>query len=436
MRVLFVTWDGPTTRYLESLFLPIFARLRAAGVEVHVVQFGWGEERHVHAVAAAAERIGIRYHFRPVRKHGGPLGIAATLLTGTLWITRYVRRVGIDVVMPRSIIPAAMTLAARAIGTRARLVYDADGLMADERIDFGGWCATDTRYRVLRRVERAAVRSADLVLVRTRRAAAILAERAAPDDRIRVSLVANGRDPSVYRPSSEPERTRVREAIGVGATAPLLVYAGSLGPQYHPDRMLAFFAEVHRRRPDARLLVLSSMPLDPRWMPCAGAARDAVCHRAVEPGAVATYLGAADLGVAFRMPSLSQQAVAPIKVGEYLLCGLPVVATTGVGDLDACIDASVGRLLPALDDDDLRLAGEWFVERVLPDRDAYRDRCRRAGVTLFGLSHTVRQYLDALDVAVNGAHHSGVLAVANRAPRARGAGPVRAREPAGRAQHG
>lgn len=401
MRVLFITWDGPGTRYLESLFLPIFAELQSGGIEVHVVQFGWGDTREVRAAATAATRAGIRYVFRPIWKGMPASGAAAAITTGAAWIARYVHAAAIDVLMPRSIIPAGMALLARTLCPQVRLVFDADGLMADERVDFGGWSADDARYRVLRAVERLAVRRADVVLVRTRRAAAILRRRARPERGVTFAVVANGKDPDVYRPGSARERDELRSSLGIERSAPVLVYSGSLGPQYHPERMLAFFAGVHRRLPDARLLVLSSMPIDERWWLAAGSAREAVHLLRVDPGAVGAYLAAADVGLAFREPCVSQEAVAPIKVGEYLLCGVPVIAPAGIGDLDGQISESIGHLTPTLGDGDLRRASDWFVASVLPDREGYRERCRRAGIALFGLSRAVQQYHDALALAVS-----------------------------------
>ena len=32
------------------------------------------------------------------------------------------------------------------------------------------------------------------------------------------------------------------------------------------------------------------------------------------------------------------QGVAPIKLGEYLLCGLPVISSKGIGDTDAILE--------------------------------------------------------------------------------------------------
>ena len=64
------------------------------------------------------------------------------------------------------------------------------------------------------------------------------------------------------------------------------------------------------------------------------------------------------------------QAVAPIKLGEYLLCGLPVVATAGIGDTDA-ISSDAGMLLQRMDEAELQAAADWFIDSVLPQREAF-----------------------------------------------------------------
>ena len=56
--------------------------------------------------------------------------------------------------------------------------------------------------------------------------------------------------------------------------------------------------------------------------------------KSVKSGEVPFYLNAGDVAFALRQPSFSMQGVAPIKLGEYLLCGLPVIASKGIGDTD------------------------------------------------------------------------------------------------------
>jgi glycosyltransferase involved in cell wall biosynthesis len=180
--------------------------------------------------------------------------------------------------------------------------------------------------------------------------------------------------------------------------APLIVYAGSLGPHYHPDRVTFFAARVQAARPDAHLLCLTGTPeVALAAARAQGLAGGSYTVRAVPPEQVPHYLAAADLGLAFRTPSLSQLAVAPIKVGEYLLCGVPVLGSGGIGDLNEQLDSTTARLLDSLDDAALDAAAEWFVEEVLPARELYRSACRARGMEHFSLQGSVARYREAFN---------------------------------------
>ena len=51
--------------------------------------------------------------------------------------------------------------------------------------------------------------------------------------------------------------------------------------------------------------------------------------RKVAPADVSSYLSAADAGIAFYRPGISRLGTSPVKVSEYLACGLPVVIERG-----------------------------------------------------------------------------------------------------------
>ena len=398
MRALFVSWDGPDQNYHESLFMPILARSRRPGDEVHLLQYGWGAEAREASVQAEASRLGLPYTARSVWRTPQVPATVGMIGRGAVDLVRYSRRHRVSVLMPRSTIPAAMAILALPALPDVRLLYDADGLMADERADFGGWSRQGLPYRTLRAIDDAVVRRADGVLTRTHRSASLLAERAGLDDPSKIVVVSNGKDADHFRPGTARQRAATREALGVAEGAPLLVHVGTLGPQYYPDRLAAFAATVQARRPDAHLLILTGN-CDLAFAACRDAGLDPSGYtvRRVRPNDVPPYLAAADVGLAIRMASLSQQAVAPIKVGEYLLCGLPVLSTRGIGDLDAQLDASVGEFVGRLDAADLERAAGWLLNKVLPERDAFRRACRERGVQTFSLAHSARQYQAAFD---------------------------------------
>src|SRR5690242_15594261 len=221
-RVLFVTWDGPQVSYLESLFVPIFERLSGLGVHFDVLQFRWGEPALTIRANRRCREAGIGYRAIIVRRGLPVIAPFVTALIGAREVRRAVADFGSDLVMPRSLLPALAVIAAS--GSRLRpMIYDADGLEADERVDFRGLSRANPVYRLLRMVERRAVRDARSVLVRSTDAAAILAERAAVDPE-RFHVVANGRDPALFRPATPSERSNARAELGLPADAPVLVY--------------------------------------------------------------------------------------------------------------------------------------------------------------------------------------------------------------------
>lgn len=397
-KVLFVTWDGPQVTYLESLFLPIFQRLAVHGYGFHVLQFTWADATRRAESALACEKAGCSYRSVPVFRRPLAAGSLVTALRGGARVRAAVQELGIDLLMPRSTLPALAVRRAMRPGARLPVVFDADGLPHDERVDFGGWSADGLAYRMLRDLEASAVRGADAVLTRSSKAVDILLARAGPGmDRARFTVVGNGRDEKLFQPALASEREAMRAELKIPTMAPLLAYAGSLGHQYCLPEMLAFFRAVRQRRPDSRLLLLTGATEEAEQL-LAGQPdlRQACTVLRLLPGDVARHLAACDLGLALRRPSFSMQAVAPIKLGEYLLCGLPVLASLGIGDTAAVIEPGVGRPLATMAEDELQQAADWFVGQVLPDRAGFAARCRSSGVANFGLAATVDAYARAL----------------------------------------
>lgn len=398
MRILFVTWDGPQVHYLESLFLPIFQGLASHGIHTDILQFRWGTQAQAEAIRAQCERAGCGYAHAPIRRGLGGLGPFASAVAGAGHVRRAVHRFGSDALMPRSLMPAIAVGCAG--GARLRpILFDADGLAADERVDFAGLSPRGPTYRILKGAETRMVRRSVAVLVRSAAAKRILGAAAGVGPE-RFQIVANGRDGAVFHPFDAPARLALREWLGIETGAPLAVYAGSVGPQYRFDRIRAFAAELAGLRPDARLLVLSGSPELAEAEIDVGGPLSPVILRAA-PGDVPRYLAAADVGLAFRADAFSMQAVAPVKLGEYLLCGVPAVGTASIGDNEAALNAGVffdDRRGPAE-------AARWVVDEILPNREEFRRRARAVGLEHHSLERSIGDYRAALENLVK---HDGV----------------------------
>lgn len=390
MRTLFVTWDGPQVSYVESLFLPIFEELAAQGFAFDILQFRWGDpaqEQHIRERCAAA---GVGYRTQTIRRGLGGIGPFATALVGGRAVMSAARQFKSDLIMPRSLMPALATLAARKLDHP--ILFDADGLQADERVEFAGLAPTGAVYRILRDVEAQIIRRSSAVLTRSQAASDILLARAGPPVTAeRFHVVTNGRDVDLFHPGTPDTRRAVRRELGIPGDAPLLVYAGSVGAQYRLDQAADLIRHVRDRRADSHFLVLSGSPEEAASILVqAGCVEGSYTVLRSAPMDVPRFLAAADVGIAYRAPSFSMQAVAPVKLAEYLLCGLPVIGTAGIGDTRVAIDAGVFLDRSGSD------AADWLIRHVLGRREDLREIARKIGVEHFSKRTAVNSYAKAL----------------------------------------
>lgn len=277
-------------------------------------------------------------------------------------------------------------LAVLAMGSRSglKLVFDADGFAVDERVDFGGLSSESATYLILRAVETHTVRVADRVLVRTPRAIEILADRA-KTDRAKFHVVGNGRDPTPFL-GGWPQRTDNEFR---------LCYAGSLGAQYCPDQMIELAQCLRTHIPNLvfRIFTGDETNLDIALDQSGVSDRSWIEVSRLPPEEMPAALMQCDLALALRQPAFSTQGVAPIKIGEYVLAGLPVIGTEGVGPVEPLIEAGV--MLPLKDD--VSQVWPWVRDNVIPHQIALRKRAQELGLAHFSLKASVDSYLPALD---------------------------------------
>ena len=172
-----------------------------------------------------------------------------------------------------------------------------------------------------------------------------------PADRIHV--VYNG------VPELGPPTENFRTRWGVPPGMPLIGAAGRLAHQKGFDFLIRTFAEVWRRRPDARLVIVgegSGRPALETLVRELGLA-DAV----LLPGFcedMAGFLEALDLFVL----SSREEGLANVLL-EAMMCGLPVVATDISGTREAAVHAETGYVVPFGDCEEMATGIEAFLER-------------------------------------------------------------------------
>ncbi len=208
----------------------------------------------------------------------------------------------------------------------------------------------------------------------------------------RVLIVPNGVDPDRFRPGLPAAVPKRPGGFTVG-------FVGALKPWHGLPNLIQAFAELHRRAPAARLLIVGDGPEGGRVaddLTRRGLIRQADLTGTVEPAAIPGLLASMDVAVA-PYPALPGFYFSPLKVYEYMAAGLPVVASR-IGQLDGLIEDGVdGLLYPA--ENPAALAEALDELRLEPE---LRDRLGRNARATILRGHTweaaARRVLHAVDL--------------------------------------
>lgn len=330
--ILFISWDGPQTNYMDGLFLPIFNEIQKQSDFVfHIIQFTWKTDDQIQLIREKADDYSMFYTpFKVYRKPNVIVGTTFSLYKGIGFIKDYIVKNDIDVVMPRSTMPAVMVN--RIKDRKFEVVYDADGLPLEERVDFLDLSQSSLQYKFLKNEELKMLLNADAVLTRSKKAINIHLSTIGGKNLEKFFKVVNGRNPYFFKPS-EIARSKIRKELNATETTKIFVYSGSLGPQYGWDEMIAIFKAYYEKNDDTLFLILTNnLKYAQKRIPLA--IKDNIVVQSVPFEQVPKYLSAADIAFALREPKYSMRGVAPIKLGEYLLMGLPTIASKGIGDTE------------------------------------------------------------------------------------------------------
>ena len=380
---VYVTYWSLLDPLCQSQSLPVVRALARDGRRMGLVTF----EQEPWALGAAAladtraalQREGVLW--MPFRYHKRPRLLATLfdILHGAWVCSRMGIHSGVRLFHGRGTVAAALSyLSARL--SHALFFNDADGPLSDEYADAGVWPAGSVEHRLTRRVERHLLRVANAVAVLTTHRRDEVKALASGE----VTVLPCGVDTEHFR-FRESERRAHRSALGL--TGPVLVYAGKAGGWYLTDAMLDFAAAATRASGGGSLLVLTHD--DPARFSGGAAVRGLRCvvrrgTRDEMPG----LLSAGDAGLSLVLSAPSKAAASPVKNGEYLACGLPVVTTPGIGDYsDLVLRRAVGVVIDRLDPTGFAEASSALA-RLLQD-PGLRDRCRDAALSEVSLGGVV-----------------------------------------------
>lgn len=256
-------------------------------------------------------------------------------------LTAWLRRRGYsDVVLHcRNAKMAALALKCRSQFPRVKIVYDCRGVECDEFAMNHG-LASESRQRwprsfqkaltLVEDSERLGCREADAVLCVSRVMAGHLQQKYGLEcDRF--GVIPCCVDVQAFHQTPQ-QRSDTREKLGVSARF-VVTYLGSLAWYQMPDQAIRVFRLIKELREDAHFLAITTqMETMQQALRRGRVAPSDATVLCVAPDRVPDVLPAGDLGLLLREQSIVNRVASPVKFGEYLAAGMPVVVTPNIGD--------------------------------------------------------------------------------------------------------
>lgn len=113
---------------------------------------------------------------------------------------------------------------------------------------------------------------------------------------------------------------------------------------------------------------------------------------------VPRYLSVADAGVFFIKPLYSKKGSSPVKHGEMMGMGIPIICNDGVGDVSSIVnDTDSGLVIENLDSQSMGLA----VNRIPLLKELKRSDIRQNAYKYYDLTTGSKQFLKIYDSLTN-----------------------------------
>lgn len=391
-RSLYVCYFGVREPLVRTQVIPYLLEVAKDGIEIHLLTFEpelspkWTPEGIEKERNELLEK-GIVWHHLAYHKRPSVPATFYDILNGARSIRKLDSRYKFDILHCRVHVPALMGTIARKLSShKPKILFDIRGFFPEEYTDAGIWPENGWLYRIVKRVEKWLLKEADGFVVLTEKARSILFPESAAEgfDKLGrpVEVIPCCVDLERFVASDGDSRDQIRRELSV-QNRYIIVYVGSFGGWYLSDEMFDLFRAARESDPSVFIMILTQRDAETASarLRSIGFEETDFFVASVSPSEIPRYLSAADAAVSLIKTCYSKQASSPTKNAEYLAAGLPIIANSGVGDVDTDIrEDGVGVLLDGFETADLTAA----IWRLKDLRDLSH-KCRESAKARFDL---------------------------------------------------
>lgn len=399
--ILYITFDGITDPLGRSQILPYLKGLSHCGHSIHILS--QEKVKHLKREGRAVEKIlgshNISWDHIPY-KNKPPI-------LQPLIQRRRIKQLAKQIIAKKQIdLTHCRSYMAGWVGLQIKkqlgipFVFDMRGFWPDERKEGGLWPTKNPLYRLVylrvKHLEKRLLFHAEHIVSLTHRGKKIIESwNHIKNFEEIISVIPCCADLDHFDPSkySTTDKNQLRKTYNLKEEDLVIGYVGSLGTWYMLDEMLDAFAHWSQQEKNLKLFFLSNISQDDLlpMLSKRGIPKESVRTQSTSYDNVPEHMAMFDVGLFFILPVFSKSASSPVKQGEMLSMGLPVICNRGVGDTDRVIKEIDSSLIV----NDLNTSSYQAVARVFSDtgfRDSLSRQCRPTAKKWFDVNQGIASY--------------------------------------------
>ncbi|MCF8461093.1 MAG: glycosyltransferase [Flavobacteriales bacterium] len=355
MNVLYLSYDGLTDGLGRSQVLPYIMGLRNLGYKFTIVSFEKKAafERDGSSIQKLVDEAGIKWI--PLKYTSSPpiLSTVYDIYQLRKTVEELQLKTPFDIIHCRSYITSLVGLKMKQKHGH-KFVFDMRAFYADERIDGGLWNLKNpifkTVYNYFKGKEVEFLSNANYSISLTEKGKDIIHSwKNVRNQPVPIEVIPCCADLNHFHPSKVDLKLqqRLKTTFKITQDDFIVTYLGSIGTWYMLDEMLDFFKVLVEKRPNSKFLFITTDKPETILPKAAskGIPLDRIIISPSKREEVPTFLSLAKAAIFFIQPVFSKSGSSPTKHGEMLGMGLPVIANSGVGDVDRIIEDTNSGIL-------------------------------------------------------------------------------------------
>ena len=345
-RILFVTYDGLTDPLGMGQILPYIIGLAEKGYQFTVVSCEKPDKFRLYHQKINGIIGSFAIKWVPLKYHKNPAVISSVF--DLIKMKRKIRELNancsFDMVHTRAGTPALVGLwMKKNFGTR--FLNDLRDFYADSRIDSGAWRKSSLVFRLVynffKNKEEEAINYNDGIVCLTQKAEKIIKSQSYYQRSIPVSVIPCSVDLGLFNPESVSicEKDKLRASLNIKKDDIVFTYLGSTGSWYLTAEMMAFFKKITENLPASKFLFITNQNANEIRQEAGklNIPKDKIIITQGERNQIPVLLSLSSYSIFFINPCFSKQASSPTKHAELMAMGVPVIANSGVGDVEEII---------------------------------------------------------------------------------------------------